>query len=121
MKRIDADALNKRMYHEAFETDSDMQKWDGGCWIRYKMFENAIKDAQPIEITEEEVKEYCHKRSLCIVDSALLKKYASAQPEIIRCKDCKYYWKKYNECYRVGLGLIAAFDDGYCCYAERRE
>jgi hypothetical protein len=37
---VDLDELSRRMYHEAFETDSDLQKWDGGCWIRYKMFEN---------------------------------------------------------------------------------
>ena len=43
---IDADKLSADMYHEAFEKDSDMQKWDSGCWIRYKMFENALK-AQP--------------------------------------------------------------------------
>ena len=49
MKLIDADELRKRMYHDAFETDSDMQKWDGGCWIRYKMFENAIEDAPTIK------------------------------------------------------------------------
>lgn len=49
MRLIDAGALRARMYHDAFETDSDMQKWDGGCWIRYKMFENAIEDAPTIE------------------------------------------------------------------------
>ena len=48
MRLIDADKLQKVMYHEAFETDSDMQKWDGGCWIRYKMFENAI-EAEPVK------------------------------------------------------------------------
>ena len=48
MRPIDADALSKRMYHDAFETDSDMQKWDSGCWIRYKMFENAIAEAPTI-------------------------------------------------------------------------
>ena len=37
-----------------------------------------LPSVQP-EVTEEEVKEYCRKRCLCIVDSALLKKYASAQ------------------------------------------
>lgn len=42
----------------------------------------------------------------------------SAQPEIIRCKDCK--WHGYNECFHR-LGLIAAFDNNYCSYAERRE
>ena len=48
MRLIDADALRQTMYHEAFETDSDMQKWDGGCWIRFKMFENAIESAPTI-------------------------------------------------------------------------
>ena len=49
MRLIDADALNERMYHDAFEADSDMQKWDSGCWIRYKMFERAIEDAPTIK------------------------------------------------------------------------
>lgn len=49
MRLIDADALRAQMYHEAFETDTDMQRWDSGCWIRYKMFENAIDNAPTIE------------------------------------------------------------------------
>ncbi len=48
MRIIDADALNDAMYHEAFETDSEMQKWDSGCWIRYKMFENHLEEAPTI-------------------------------------------------------------------------
>ena len=49
MRLIDADALREKMYHEAFEKDSAMQKWDSGCWIRYKMFENAIDDSPTVE------------------------------------------------------------------------
>lgn len=49
MRLIDADELRKTMYHEAFETDTDMQKWDSGCWIRYKMFENALENAPTID------------------------------------------------------------------------
>lgn len=49
MRMIDADALNAKMYHDAFETDSDMQKWDSGCWIRYKMFEKNLEDTPTIE------------------------------------------------------------------------
>lgn len=45
---IDGDALRGKMYHDAFETDSKMQRWDSGCWIRYKMFENNIDDAETI-------------------------------------------------------------------------
>ena len=49
MELIDRRALREKMYHEAFESDTDMQRWDGGCWIRYKMFENAVNDAPVIE------------------------------------------------------------------------
>lgn len=50
---IDADALREHMYHEAFETDSGLQKWDSGLWIRYKMFEDILNteitiDAEPV-------------------------------------------------------------------------
>lgn len=50
---IDADALRQAMYHEAFETDSPMQKWDSGCWIRYKLFER-MEEAAPTIIPAEE-------------------------------------------------------------------
>ena len=49
MRLIDADALRRRMYHEAFETNTDLQRWDSGCWIRYKMFEKAIDEMPTIE------------------------------------------------------------------------
>ncbi len=52
MRLIDADALRESMYHDTFETDSDMQKWDGGCWIRYKLFENNIDKAPTIKIEQ---------------------------------------------------------------------
>ncbi len=62
---IDADILENRMYHEAFEKDSDMQKWDSGCWIRYKLFEKALReqptvDPEPhwIPVTERLPKEF---------------------------------------------------------------
>lgn len=45
---IDGDALRGKMYYDAFETDSEMQRWDSGCWIRYKMLENNIDDAETI-------------------------------------------------------------------------
>ena len=30
------------MYTEAFESDTNMQRWDSGCWIRYKLFEKVV-------------------------------------------------------------------------------
>ena len=54
MGLIDADDFGNRMYHEAFEKDSDLQKWDSGCWIRYKLFENVLRE-QPTVQPEEAI------------------------------------------------------------------
>lgn len=43
---ISRQVLKQTMYHEAFEVDSEMQKWDGGCWIRYKLLEKIV-DSMP--------------------------------------------------------------------------
>ena len=62
MRLIDADALGNRLYHEVFEKDSEDQRWDSGCWMRYRLFEKVLREQPTIE-----------------------------QPEIIRCRDCKYW------------------------------
>ena len=52
-----------------------------------------------------------------------IKNLPSAQPEIIRCKDCKFYTHT-NRSLKVGIcSLLPAHfgDDGYCSEAERRE
>lgn len=92
---IDRQALRSAMYHEAMEKDSKEQKWDSGCWIRYKMF------------------------------TRVLESMPSVQPEIIRCKDCKFknhyqfppkYDKKgYCEKHEKIINEI-----DYCSWAERR-
>ena len=46
-----------------------------------------------------------------------IERLPSAQP-VIRCKDCKYHG--YNECFHK-LGLMTAFDNNFCSYAERKE
>lgn len=49
---IDMYDFDSAMYHEAFEVDSDMQKWESGCWIRYKMYER-LRDSAPVIIPAE--------------------------------------------------------------------
>ena len=54
---IDRDLLKRRMYEEAFEKDSSMQRWDSGCWIRYKLFENILNEmpsAEPERLTDDD-------------------------------------------------------------------
>lgn len=47
---VDVDKLRERMYHEAFEKDSDLQRWDSGCWIRYKLFEQVLEETPEIDL-----------------------------------------------------------------------
>ena len=107
MRRIDADALNDAMYHEAFETDSEMQKWDSGCWIRYKMFENAIDEAPTIEPKRGEW-----------IDEA--DKYdASFGIHAYRCSNCNSYADEYiggHEWYTAGKPNFCPY-----CGADMRE
>ena len=49
MRKIDADDFGNRMYHEAFEKDTDLRKWDSGCWIRYKLFENVLREQPTVQ------------------------------------------------------------------------
>lgn len=49
---ISRQKLRMALYHEAFELDSDEQRWDGGCWIRYKMFERVV-ESMPTESERE--------------------------------------------------------------------
>ena len=38
------DDVQRAMYHQCFEVDNDpnMQKWESGCWLRYKLFEQVM-------------------------------------------------------------------------------
>lgn len=51
-KYIDTEKFEKEMYHEAFETDSDMQKWDSGCWIRYKLFKDCLEKQPTADVVK---------------------------------------------------------------------
>lgn len=70
----------------------------------------------------------------CGIDSAkVIEKLPSAQPEIVRCKDCKYQGKVFHEdkrrkdggyyiflCELVDGYSPVCFDDEFCSRAERR-
>ena len=69
---IDAEKFKKEMYHEAFETDSDMQKWDSGCWIKYKMFENCITQQPTADVVEVVRCTECAMHSKCIMEDTFI-------------------------------------------------
>ena len=76
---IDAEKFEKEMYHEAFETDSDMQKWYSGCWIRYKMFENCIAQQPTADVVE-----VVHGEWLVVAFNKIM------------CSECKHIWNIMN-------------------------
>lgn len=51
-KYINADGLRALMYHKAFEEETELQKWDSGCWIRYKLFEQALGEMPSADVVE---------------------------------------------------------------------
>lgn len=99
MRPIDADALDAEMYHKSFEVDDGRNVWNSGLWIRYKIFEEAIRDAPTVD----------------------------AEP-VIRCKDCKHYCNK-NEVYINEEGFATTeciympntTKNDFCSRAERKE
>lgn len=49
----------------------------------------------------------------------ILQRVPSAQPEIVRCKDCKYNVSS-HKCLHPESFFLVPDDDFYCGYAERR-
>ena len=96
MRIIDADALRTAIYHEAFENDASydeknpLAKWDGGLWVRYKMFERCLESATSIDAVQ-----------------------------VIRCRDCKYRDAD-DFCTGRGYPNMLVSDDGFCDKGERR-
>jgi hypothetical protein len=53
-----------------------------------------------------------------------IEKLPSAEPEVIRCKDCKHsehWYRDKARCFLWHEQGIDVFEDGYCNYAERKE
>lgn len=90
MRLIDADALSRAMYDEAFEADSDWQRWDSGLWIRYKMFEKTLKNALTIDAVS-----------------------------VVRCGECKWWDYSTSGCERIHP-LASFRDEDFCSYGERK-
>ena len=88
---IKVNTLRNEMYHEAFETDTEMQRWDSGCWIRYKLFENILDQLPTADVVE-----------------------------VVRCKECRYWDNRFDVMVcNLTDGMKGASD--YCSYGERRE
>lgn len=91
MRLIDADALDREMYRKSFEVDDGRNVWNSGLWIRYKIYEEAVRDAPTID----------------------------AVP-VIRCKDCEYM-NEFGYCTVIIAFHRLTGKMDFCSLAERKE
>lgn len=76
MRIINADQLEGKMYHEAFENDvsyderNPMARWDSGLWIRYKLFEKCLENTPTIDAADRPQGEWITKtvKKFCAPD-----------------------------------------------------
>ena len=80
MRLIDADALGNRLYHEVFEKDSEDQRWDSGCWMRYRLFEKVLREQPTVAQPER-------KRGKWKIIMAR-HKYNGEYREVRQCSEC---------------------------------
>ena len=92
MDYISREKLRHAMYHEAFETDTELQKWESGCWIRYRLFTDVL-DALPAADVEER-----KTGKWEIIDEVEPRRYG--------CSNCKrMVWHIENFCPNCGAEL----------------
>lgn len=82
-------------------------KRDANCGIDSA---EVLKDLPSAQIEED-----CQKCIFCGFPG--FKQFQTAQPEIIRCKDCKWFNTSINQCNRQIAAVF--FENDFCSYAER--
>lgn len=144
---IEREQLRRALYEEAMVKDSEDQRWDGGCWIRYRMAERLIEEApsaQPklainLPPNCHQIATDCISRQAAIDELIAMREHIDArmsvigctaydmaiealrEPEIIRCKDCKHWDGKKNGGFCEVWDKYISNDAFFCGSAERRE
>ena len=101
-KKVDGDCISRQEAIDALEKVAELFPWRvPGNRDSYDRYNEAWNDA----IGRAEIE---------------IEKLPSAQPEIIRCKDCEH-WKNEHLCESLSrFGSFETKADFYCGYAERK-
>ena len=96
MAMIDSNILRMMMWDRCGASDVEVNKgrarWDGGLWIRYKVFEEGLAEA-PVAIV----------------------------PHIRYCRDCRYMDDDCNCTRYADEGAVhSTMPDGFCWLGEKR-
>ena len=96
---INRQALKEAMYIEAMVKDSDEQKWDSGCWIRYKMFERVVES---LPSAEREKGKWVFKNDIAAIPTGYY--------ECSECKNGRLMYKE-NFCPNCGADMRGKQDE----------
>lgn len=100
--------------HDSIPAETDKNDGDGtsGDCISRQMAIDALKEKVFHNLSDE------YYGAMQVLDEL-----PSAQPDIIRCKDCKYcehWYADKGRCFLWHEGGIDVFEEGFCNYAKRR-
>ena len=120
----DAVKVAKRLITDQMDVDEIVyQEFEQKCWIlpkasnTAKCLKDLICDVNPAEICaqieSDNLKEWCRTVQSQMI--MLMAQLPSAEPEIIRCRDCEHY----KHCEWTSLEDFD--DDDFCSRAERKE
>ena len=78
MDLISREKFREQMYHRCFEVDNDpnMQKWESGNWLRWKLFEEELDKAPSAE-----------RKGKWIVEHGILM-YDGIYGDMFYCSEC---------------------------------
>ena len=96
---IDADALDRAMYHKSFEVDDGRNVWNSGLWIRYKIYEEASREAPTIDAEPVRHGKWIDTNDggICSMCKSGLKIYKKIRPLISFCPFCGARMESENE------------------------
>lgn len=56
--KISREELKRTMYHEVYDRESALVRWNNGCWIRYKLFDKVVTSIPACTNTNEKKGEW---------------------------------------------------------------
>ena len=79
-----------------------------------------ISRQDAVDAMEESKKTYFDRRVIIGKMQDIVNNLPPAQPEIIRCKDCRFYQPMIDQDDLCDYRQMQVFEDDYCSRAERR-
>lgn len=90
MRLIDADALDAEMYRKSFEVDDGRNVWNSGLWIRYKIYEEAIRDAPTVDAVPVRHGKWIHEVRYTIDSLHSYQQYRCSECDMTYITNTKY-------------------------------